>query len=112
MSQVRQKRAKFTAEQVESVAEKLRNMPAVDNKKKTPDLNKQDVIKTLSKDIRAMQKRGYTLEMIANILKGENISVSVPTLRNYLQTSRSRSSVTPRRSRRTAVAIPEEAQVD
>lgn len=88
MKQVRQKRAKYTPEQLESVAEKLRSMPAVEEKKKSTELSKQEAIKALSKDIRAMQKRGYTLEMIANILKEENIAVSVPTLRNYLQTQR------------------------
>ena len=79
MKQVRQKRAKYTPEQLESVAEKLRSMPAVEEKKKSTELSKQEAIKALSKDIRAMQKRGYTLEMIANILKDENIAVSVPT---------------------------------
>lgn len=111
MKQVRQKRAKYTPEQLESVAEKMRSMPAVEEKKKSAELSKQEAIKTLSKDIRALQKRGYTLEMIAGILKDENITVSVPTLRNYLQTQRGRSTGTTRRSRLVA-ATPEESQAE
>lgn len=99
MKQERQKRAKYTPEQLESVAEKLRSMPAVEEKKKSTELSKQEAIKALSKDIRAMQKRGYSLEMIARILKEENIAVSVPTLRNYLQTQRGRPAGTTRRTR-------------
>lgn len=106
MEKTRRKRAKYSAEQLESVAEKLRNMPAVEEKKKSPELSKQDAIKALSKEIRAMQKRGYTLEMIANVLKSENIVVSVPTLRNYLQPRRGRpaGSATPRTRR----SVPED----
>ncbi|MGB3133465.1 MAG: protein mobC [Candidatus Macondimonas sp.] len=111
MKQVRQKRAKYTPEQLVSVAEKLRSMPAVEEKKKSTELSKQDAIKALSKDIRAMQKRGYTLEMIANILKEENIAVSVPTLRNYLQTQRGRPAGTTRRTRRGA-STPEETSAE
>jgi signal recognition particle subunit SEC65 len=112
MKPVRQKRAKYTPEQVESVAEKLRSMPPVEQEKKNPDLSKQEAIKALSKDIRAMQKRGYTLEMIASILKDENITVSVATLRNYLQAQRGRPSETTRRSRRSVVDAPETAQAE
>jgi alanyl-tRNA synthetase len=111
MKQVRQKRAKYTPEQLESVAEKLRSMPPVEEKKKSAELSKQEAIKALSKDIRAMQKRGYTLEMIANILKAENISVSVPTLRNYLQAQRGRPAASTRRTRRGA-STPEETQAE
>ena len=111
MKQVRQKRAKYTPEQLVSVAEKLRSMPAVEEKKKSTELSKQEAIKALSKDIRAMQKRGYTLEMIANILKEENIAVSVPTLRNYLQTQRGRPAGTTRRTRRGA-STPEETSAE
>lgn len=101
MEKVRRKRAKYSPEQLESVAEKLRSMPAVEEKKKSTELSKQEAIKALSKEIRAMQKRGYTLEMIANVLKAENIVVSVPTLRNYLQLRRGRpAGVTTRRTRR------------
>lgn len=109
MKPVRQKRAKYTPEQLESVAEKLRSMPAVEAKRKTAELSKQEAIKALSKDIRAMEKRGYTLEMIAGILKDENISVSVPTLRNYLQ--RGRSTGAPRQTRR-GTSAPEETQAE
>jgi hypothetical protein len=104
VEKVRKKRAKYTPEFVDSVADKLRGMPPVEAPKKASELNKQEAIKRLSKEIRAMQKRGYTMEMIANVLKSENITVSVATLRNYLQVSRGRPPGTTRRGRRSAAA--------
>ena len=92
---------KYTPEFVDSVAQKLRDLPPVESVKKSAEMSKQEAIRKLSKDIRAMQKRGYTMDMIAGVLKSENITVSVATLRNYLQSSRGAVSGTPRRGRRT-----------
>ncbi|MFZ5532244.1 MAG: protein mobC [Pseudomonadota bacterium] len=92
---------KYTPEFVDSVAQKLRDLPAVESVKKTTEMSKQEAIRKLSKDIRAMQKRGYTMDMIADVLKSENIMVSVATLRNYLQSSRGAAPATPRKERRS-----------
>ncbi|WP_236873619.1 protein mobC [Burkholderia sp. PAMC 26561] len=48
-------------------------------------MSKQDAVKLLSKEIVAMQKRGYTLLQISEALRGEGLSLSTPTLRSYLQ---------------------------
>lgn len=101
MEKTRKKRVKYTPEFVDSVAQKLRDLPPVESVKKSAEMSKQEAIRKLSKDIRAMQKRGYTMDMIAGVLKSENITVSVATLRNYLQSSRGAASGTPRRGRRT-----------
>ena len=77
------KRTRYTPEQVQEISAKLRELPAI--KKKRSDYSSQDVVKMLSKDIVALQKRGYTLEQIANVLRQENLTVATPTLKNYLQ---------------------------
>lgn len=101
MEKTRKKRVKYTPEFVDSVAQKLRDLPPVESVKKSTEMSKQEAIRKLSKDIRAMQKRGYTMDMIAGVLKSENITVSVATLRNYLQSSRGTASPMPRKERRS-----------
>ena len=73
----------ITLEKVERIAEKLREMPEVDNKKR--DVSKQEAVKILTKEIYDLRKRGYTLEQISETLKGEGLSIATPTLKNYLQ---------------------------
>ena len=66
----------YKAEQLESIAAKLRAMPPVEKKPK--DHTKQEAIKVLAKEIKAMQVRGYSL-------RGEGIAITTPTLKSYLQ---------------------------
>ena len=73
----------YTAAQVEEIAGKLRAMPVIEPPPK--DLTKQEVVKMLAKEIKSLQKRGYTLEQIATSLKGEGLDISTPTLKSYLQ---------------------------
>jgi intein-encoded DNA endonuclease-like protein len=73
----------YTAAQVEEIAGKLRAMPVVEQPPK--DLTKQEVVKMLAKEIKSLQKKGYTLEQIATSLKGEGLDISTPTLKSYLQ---------------------------
>lgn len=74
---------KYTNEQLEAIAAKLRDMPPVEKKKQ--EHSKQEAVKVLSKEIAALQKRGYTLEQISETLKGEGLSIGTPTLKSYLQ---------------------------
>lgn len=76
----------YTAAQVEEIAGKLRALPAIESPPK--DLTKQEVVKMLAKEIKALQKRGYSLEQIANSLKGEGLDISTPTLKSYMQKSK------------------------
>ena len=71
---------KYTTEQLEAIAAKLREMPPVEKKKQ--EHSKQEV---LSKEIAALQKRGYTLDQISETLRGEGLSIATPTLKSYLQ---------------------------
>ena len=73
----------YTAAQVEEIVSKLRELPAIEPPPK--DLTKQEVVKMLAREIKSLQKRGYSLEQIASSLKGEGLDISTPTLKSYLQ---------------------------
>lgn len=71
---------KYTTEQLEAIAAKLRDMPPIEK-----EHSKQEAVRVLSKEIAALQKRGYTLDQISETLRGEGMSIATPTLKNYLQ---------------------------
>lgn len=75
-----------TTEQLEAIALKLRAMPPIEKKKQQH--NKQEAVKVLAREIAAMQKRGYTLDQISKVLRGEGLDVATPTLKSYLQRAR------------------------
>ena len=75
-------RIKYTTEQAQAIASKLREMPPVEKKQ---DLSKQALVRLLAKEITALQRRGYTLEQISESLRGEGLSITTPTLKSYLQ---------------------------
>jgi len=85
---------KYTSEQLEAIALKLREMPEPEKTQK--EHSKQDAIKVLAKEITALQKRGYTVEQIADSLTGAGLDIATPTLRNYL-TRANASKSTPRK---------------
>ena len=74
---------KYTTEQLEAIASKLREMPPVEKKKQ--EHSKQEAVRVLAKEIAALQKRGYTLDQISETLRGEGLSIATPTLKSYLQ---------------------------
>jgi hypothetical protein len=47
--------------------------------------SKQEAVRILSKEIAALQKRGYTLDQISETLRGEGLNIATPTLKSYLQ---------------------------
>ena len=73
----------YKAEQLESIAAKLRAMPPAEKKPK--EHTKQEAIKILAREIKAMQVRGYSLDAISDTLRGEGIAITTPTLKSYLQ---------------------------
>ena len=87
---------KYTKEQIEKVKEKLKNLPPLEENK---DLSKQEAIKMLQKDILLLQKRGYSLEKIAEVLKQEGVEISTPTLKSYLQRGKTKKEATPKKSK-------------
>jgi hypothetical protein len=74
---------RFTTEQLEAMAKKLRSLPAIEKNKQ--EHGRQDSIKFLSKEIESLQKRGYTLEQISASLNGFGFDVATPTLKVYLK---------------------------
>ena len=74
---------KYTVEQVEEIAKKLKAMPKIE--KKDISVSKQETIKMLYSEIIDMQKRGYTLEQISEALTSDGIAVTTATLKSYLQ---------------------------
>ena len=56
----------YTVAQVEEIASKLRALPKIESPPK--DLTKSDVVKMLAKEIKSLQKRGYSLEQIASLV--------------------------------------------
>lgn len=79
---------KYTKEQIETIASELRNMPPI---KANHGYSKQEAIKMLAKEIASLQKRGYTLDQVAETLSGKGISIATPTLKNYLQRAKAKS---------------------
>lgn len=71
-----------TLEDAEKLAEKLRSLPAVENKKRP--LSKQEEVALLKDEIKALQERGYTLDMICEILNSDGLNIATPTLKSYL----------------------------
>lgn len=73
---------KFNIEKIQEVAKKLDAMPRLEKAPK--ELSKQETVKALSKNIESLQKRGYGLEQIGDILRAEGIEVANTTLKSYL----------------------------
>ncbi|WP_229258763.1 protein mobC [Duganella flavida] len=73
---------KYTTEQLDAIAAKLRSMPAVAKPKQ--EYTKQAAVGMLTKEINTLQKRGYSLAQIAEALRGEGLDIATPTLKNYL----------------------------
>ena len=90
------KQTRYTQKQAEAIAEKLKSLPPVEKNY----LSKQELVAALADEIKSLQQRGYSLEQIADTLKGTGFDIATPTLRNYLQKTnkpkaRKRAKVTP-----------------
>lgn len=73
---------RITAEKIEKIAKKLRQLPPVQKK---PEYSAEEAINLLKTEISAMKKRGYSLIQIAQALRAEGLEVDTPTLKGYLQ---------------------------
>lgn len=72
----------FTQEKVAEIAKKLEALPTVQPPPRK--LTKQEVVTSLRKEIEALRERGYTLEHIAEVLRGEGLDIGSTTLKSYL----------------------------
>ena len=74
----------FTKTQIDEFARRLKELPAV---VKPANIKKVEAIKTLKPEILAMQKKGYTLEKISEVLTELGMEIKTTTLKAYLQKS-------------------------
>ena len=103
----------LSRDQVEQLRSTLRAVP------KAPtagvDTTKQEAVKLLAREIEGLQRRGYSLEQIAEMLKGGGLIVSTPTLKSYLsraKTTRERAKgAGPRRTVAGGANAPAAAEV-
>ena len=72
----------FSKQQVDEMLQLLRSLP---QKKREPQYTRAEVIRILARQIKAAQKRGYTIEEIAELLKEKGLSVRPTTIKQYLQ---------------------------
>ena len=72
----------YTTEQIEKIGANMGELPEMEKRKRQH--NKKEAIKLLAKDIASLRKRGYTLEHVADVLRGEGLDITERTLRNYL----------------------------
>jgi hypothetical protein len=68
--------AAYTRDDVEKIAEALRSLPAATKNK----LSKQGVVAHLAAEILGLQERGYTIEQIAESLRGLGLIITTKTL--------------------------------
>jgi hypothetical protein len=87
----------YTLELAERLVENLRAMPPKDPSKRR--LDKQGLVKHLAEEIASLQQRGYTIEEVAESLRGHGLDITTPTLKNYLQRARGKR-VKPRKAQR------------
>lgn len=95
---------KITTETLNKIAKTLNDMPAVPVEKL--EHTKPQAIQKLSKEISAMQKRGYGLEQIAEILTKEGLQVKASTLKSYLQRAKPSQKATTANKITAPVAAP------
>ncbi len=95
----------FTVEQADEILAKLRALPPVESSKRK--LNKQGMVNHLAAEISALQGRGYTVEQIAESIRGYGLEISTPTLKSYLQrTKRDAGKTASKAARRTEAKRP------
>lgn len=64
---------RYTIKHLDAVATKLRSMPPVDEENR--QYTTEEMVKILSKDIIALQERGYTLDQVSKLLHAEGIEI-------------------------------------
>ena len=69
---------RYTIKHLDAVATKLRSMPPVDEENR--QYTTEEMVKILSKDIIALQERGYTLDQVSKLLHAEGLKQIVKNL--------------------------------
>ena len=78
----------YTVESANWLIAELRAIPPKDPAKRK--LDKQRMVSLLAAELIALQQRGYTIEEVAESLRGRGLAITTPTLKNYLQRAKSK----------------------
>lgn len=78
----------YTVESANWLIAEMRAIPAKDPAKRK--LDKQAMVSLLASELIALQQRGYTIEEVAEGLRGRGFAITTPTLKNYLQRAKSK----------------------
>lgn len=73
---------KYSIDRIRQIQETLSTLPEVKIEKE--EISKMEAIKLMSREISDLQKKGYTAEMITDVLNNNDIEISVATFRTYL----------------------------
>lgn len=87
---------------IEALRAKIKEAPEVSKEKR--HVSKQEAIRELKRDIKAMQKRGYTLDDIAKFLTDGGMQITTPTLKSYLQRTKAEKQKAPKKAENFADA--------
>lgn len=74
-----EKKTRYSSEEINDIRKNLLSMP-----EKEKDKTKKEVIEELRKEIEILITRGYSLDDVCDALKSQNLIISTPTLRKYL----------------------------
>ena len=90
----------YTVESANWLIAELRAIPPKDPAKRK--LDKQRMVSLLAGELIALQQRGYTIEEVAESLRGRGLAITTPTLKNYLQRAKSKTEKRAKSGARTA----------
>jgi hypothetical protein len=94
----------YTVEEAQEMARALSALPAMDDSKRR--LSKQGVVTYLATEIAALQQRGYPLEQVAESLRGVGLTITTPTLKSYLQRTKTKPVKSAPRKHKPGVTAP------
>ncbi|MCC7005963.1 MAG: hypothetical protein IT497_04890 [Ottowia sp.] len=75
----------YKVAQIEELRKKISELPELDISER--EVTKQEAVKLLAKEVSQLQKRGYSLTMIAEFMTRNGMEISVQTLKTYLTRS-------------------------
>lgn len=80
-------RKTYNSDFIEQLKAKLNEAPEVT---KVRELTASEAVKEMAKEINEMQKKGYTLAMILEMLKANEVNVSLATLKAAISVTKSK----------------------
>lgn len=86
----------YSKEQVEDFLKALKEIPQEVKEDKAK--NTKELIKLLSKEITSLQKRGYSIGIIAEKLRKKGLNISDGSLKSYLKNSKKTESLNTKKT--------------